>query len=450
MASTSQLLELLNNVDGMLATPSPEAAKTLVSNALRTLEMTPSQLAIALDVSPASISRWTNGQTVPHARLLRAMQELVRLKIQEHSEPNGIQLHGRNIGIFGLDSFFRRAREAKNVYVLKNLLPFQAGVNPAVKQQLRNLFAANNELRICYGYPKDSEAAMTFLSFKRDVGSEWPMNIYWKEVDCDHELMQSLGSIFASPFIIEQRDGAIDVLLEVPVRILRGLDDYDQSSYMSLFAELSDTHKYRLWSHWKPILEQIAWDSTPVKIRVEKNLRAEILEVRDRAYDFGTSGSDDFDTESFYVVAEIEGRVVGAIRLTDSQKASPLQHWAQDHSPLPRGEGIVELTRGVVDPGKRNLGIYKWMMVRAMRHALGAGFCVATAAVEEGYYLKEFLHELGFEDTGKLVKYNDAPRAGTLSQSMVCELARNQKRWDTVEAKLEERRKQRGVKILMA
>ena len=52
-----------------------------------------------------------------------------------------------------------------------------------------------------------------------------------------------------------------------------------------------------------------------------------------------------------------------SVRLTDSEKASPLHQWAHGKSPLPHGKGVVELTRGVVYPSKRNLGIYKWMML---------------------------------------------------------------------------------------
>jgi predicted GNAT family N-acyltransferase len=423
-----------------------ESAKDLVTNGLQVLGMSPSQLAIALDVSPASVSRWINGQATPHQRHLRNLQDLINSKKQEREEPEGLQFHGRNLGIFSLDSFFRRARQARVVYVLKNLLGFQAGINPAVKQQLRTLFAENPTLRICYVFANGSEAAMTFLGFKKEVGSEWPANIFWKEVETGHPLMNSLGTLVASPFILEQQSGSIDVLLEVPVKVLRGLDEFDLSGSMSLLTELSDSHKYRFWSHWKPVLETVKWDSTPVKIKAEKTIKDAIVQVRDRAYDFVAS-ADAYDERSFYVVAEIEGNIVGSIRLTDSQKSSPLHDWAQATSPLPRGKGVVELTRGVVDPSKRNLGIYKWMMLRSMEEARRSGFKWATAAVEEGYLLKPFLHELGFEDVGAPMPYDDSPRAGTLSQSIKCDLAKSEHLWETVRQKLEERSKQKFLNI---
>ncbi|MGA7291314.1 MAG: GNAT family N-acetyltransferase, partial [Terriglobales bacterium] len=331
---------------------------------------------------------------------------------------------------------------------LKNLLGFQAGTNPLIKQQVKDLFTANSELRICYGYPRDSEAAMTFLNFRKELAGEWPRNIFWKDLQGDHEIMQLLGGVFASPFIIEQQDGRVDILLEVPVKVIRAVDEFDLAGHTSLFLELSDTHKHRMWLQWRPLLEKIEWESTPVKIRVLKNCTPPILEVRDVAYELGSSGADDFDSKSFFVVAEIEGKVVGSIRLTDSEKASPLHQWAQGKSPLPHGKGIVELTRGVVYPSKRNLGIYKWMMLRAVRDAAESGFSKATAAVEQDYYLKDFLRQLGFKDVGKVLPYDDMPRKHTVCQSMVCDLRENQARWNDLEQELNERSKQKGVVII--
>jgi Acetyltransferase (GNAT) family len=443
-----QLNDLLQGFETVLASPSTNGVGDLIVNTMRLLELKPSQLANTLEVSPASVSRWSSGVNPPHPRHLRSMQEMVRLRVLQQSEPEGFEFHGRKVGIWSFDTFFNRAREAKCVYVLKNLLGFQAGTNPIIKRQLKELFAKNSALRVCYGYPRDSEAAMTFLNFRKELAREWPRNIFWKELAADHEVMQLLGSVFASPFIIEQPDGRVDMLLEVPVRVVRTLDEFDLAGHTSLFLELSDTHKHRMWCQWRPALEKIEWESTPVKIQLVRKCTDPIVDVRDVAYELGSSGADEFDSSSFFVTAEIEGRAVGSIRLTDSDKASPLHHWAQGKSPLPRGKGVVELTRGVVYPSKRNLGIYKWMMLRAVREALESGFSKATAAVEQGYCLKGYLHQLGFKDVGKVISYNDAPREGTLSQSMVCDLRDSKSLWDAVEKELDERGRQKGVSLV--
>jgi predicted GNAT family N-acyltransferase len=448
MTDLDQLNSLLKNFEEVIASPSNNGIGELILNAMQTLDLKPSQLANALEVSGASVSRWTSGGNAPHPRHLRALQEMVRLKMLQLSEPEGFEFHGRKVGIWSFDTFFRRAREARAVYVLKNLLGFQAGTNPLIKQQLKDLFTSNSELRICYGYPRDSEAAMTFLNFRKELAGEWPRNIFWKELPAEHEIMQMLGGVFASPFIIEQHDGRVDILLEVPVKVIRAVDEFDLAGYTSLFLELSDTHKHRMWLQWRPLLEKIEWESTPIKIRVIRSCTAPIIEVRDVAYELGSSGADNFDSQSFFVTAEIEGKVVGSIRLTDSEKASPLRQWAQGKSPLPHGKGVVELTRGVVYPSKRNLGIYKWMMLRAVREAAEIGFLKATAAVEQDYYLKDFLRQLGFKEIGKVLPYDDEPRKDTLCQSMVCDLRENQARWSSLEKELDERRRQKGVVIL--
>jgi len=179
------------------------------------------------------------------------------------SEPEGFEFHGRTVGIWSLDTFFSRAKEAKTVYVLKNLLGFQPGTNPLVKQQLNDLFTVNSELRICHGYLRESEAAMTFLNIRKDIAGEWPRNIFWKELETDSEIMQRLGSVFASPFFIEQHDGRVDILLQIPVRVIRPLDEFDMAGYTTLYVELSDTHKHKMWVEWRPLLEKVEWESAP-------------------------------------------------------------------------------------------------------------------------------------------------------------------------------------------
>lgn len=309
-------------------------------------------------------------------------------------------------------------------------------MNPETRRSLKSLFEHNSGLRICYLYPKDSEAALTFQNFRKEVASDWPQNICWKEVetnpriaDPEHETLHLLGSVFASPFIIEQRDGSLEVLLEVPARLIRARDSYDVSGYTSIFIELSDTHKNQLWRLWKPSLEKINWEYPAIDISVVDSCNATIVGVREDAYELKTSGEDEFDPLSFYVIATIEDRVVGAVRLTDSAKISPLHAWSGGQCQLPRGKGVVEMTRGVVIPTKRNLGIYKAMMLKAARTALERGFRTATAAIEEQYFLKDFLEQLGFKESGEPIVYHDAPRTGTRCHSIVCDLHESKNRW---------------------
>lgn len=262
MTDSDQLNSLSKELEVVIESSPNEGIGELILKVMQTLDLKPSQLAAALEVSAASVSRWTSGENAPHSRHLRAVQELVRLRNLQLSEPEGFEFHGRKVGIWSLDTFFRLAREAKTVYVFKNLLGFQPGTNPLVKQQLKDLFAVNNELRICHGYLRDSEAAMTFLNIRKDLAVEWPRNIFWKELDTNSEIMQRVGGVFASPFIIEQHDGRVDIMLQIPVKVIRPLDEFDMAGHTTLFVELSDTHKHRMWVEWRPLLEKIEWEFT--------------------------------------------------------------------------------------------------------------------------------------------------------------------------------------------
>src|SRR5579883_2172397 len=206
-----------------LASSSKEGTETLVKDALSALKLTAAELAAELDVSPATVGRWLSG-TTPHPRELRRMHELVRQRFSRPTEPEGVMFQNRALGIWGFDVFFKRAHGAKRVYCLKNLMGYQAGINYAVQDQLKQLFADNPDLQICYSFLKDSEAAATFKNFRAEIAREFAPNVKWKELPADHKLMQMLGEVFASPFIIEYPDDRVEVLLEVPLKVLRTSD----------------------------------------------------------------------------------------------------------------------------------------------------------------------------------------------------------------------------------
>lgn len=262
MANSDEIRSLIAQLDEV-SSPASSASniQELISNVLDTLDLKPSQLASALEVSQASVSRWLSGGNIPHQRHFRALQELLRSRSNSAPKIDGIDFHGRKLAIYGVDTFFSRAQEAKNVFILKKLLGFQAGVNASVHQQLREVFVANPEVKVMYAFPFDSETAMTFLNLRRNLAPDWPENIFWKELDTTHELMQLFGELFVSSFIIEHKDGRIEIMLEVPVKTLKPIDEFDLATYTSLFLELSDSHKYRMWVQWRSALEKIEWDS---------------------------------------------------------------------------------------------------------------------------------------------------------------------------------------------
>ncbi len=430
-----------------MASSSKEGVDTLVKDALGVLAMTGAELAAELDVSPATVARWLSG-TTPHPREIRRMHELVRQHFSQSSEAEGVLFQNRTLGIWGFDVFFQRAHGARRVYCLKNLMGYQAGINYAVQDQLKQLFADNPDLQICYSFLKDSEAAATFKNFRAEIAREFAPNIKWKELPAGHKLMQMLGEVFASPFIIEYPDERVEVLLEVPLKVLRTSDPLDRSGFTTVFIELPDTHKYRMWAKWREELARVEWESNVVQLKRVDSFSPSISVVRKLAYGLVESGDDDFDKDSFFVVAEADGQLIGSIRLTPSEKSSPLNTWAHGKSSLAKGKSVVELTRGVVHPAKRGMRIYRWMMLRAVREALKDNYEIATAAVEPEFNLKPFLHLLGFEDVGKALPYDDAPRHGTIAQPLVCYLRKSAPRWNEIEAELTKDATQRQIEIV--
>lgn len=239
---------ILQDLDG-----EKEQVPALVRAVLEVLDLNSSGLAARLSVSPATVARWLAG-TTPHIREIRAMLDLVKNHIAGSGRISGVSFFGRTIGIWRFDEFFERAVSAKRVYVLKNWMGFQAGMHPRIKNALKNLFANNQHLQICYAFLKGSEAATTFRNFHADIAGEFPANIKSAELALTELPMQMLGEVFASPFIIEYADERIDVLLEMPVKVLESFDENDLSGFTTIFVELPDLQKHRLWAEWKGVL----------------------------------------------------------------------------------------------------------------------------------------------------------------------------------------------------
>jgi GNAT superfamily N-acetyltransferase len=440
--SQAVLGQLQEKFEGVLTNPTnSDKVRTLVRAVLEALNLNASQCAVRLNVSPATVARWLAGPTIPHVREIRALEELVRAHFAPVGQ-TGVDFFGRALGIWRFDEFFIRALRAKRVYVLKNWMGFQAGMNSRMKDSLKNVFSENRDLRVCYAYLKGSEAATTFKNFYSEVAQEFPSNVMWSELLSSAKPIQMLGDVFASPFIMEYFDGRIDVLLEVPVRVLQSSDDNDLSGFTTILIELPDAHKHRLWEEWKIAL---AREFTIVNVKIAEEFDDKINVMRSSAYSIGESSADEFDDKSSFVVAEYEGQVVGSVRLTDSKRASPLKKWGGDKYPLPSGKGIVELTRGTVHPDHRGLQIYKWMMLRALREASKKGFDKATAAIEVEFRQKGFLYSLGFKPVGDVMTYDDLPRKGTKAQSLICDLKESAGQWETVEREFWERT---AVKIM--
>lgn len=439
--AASPFQEFEEEFESILSEPTTEAMKRLTPRVLDVLRVNSSQLAAQLGVSPATVARWRTGK-VAHKREIRAMQELVRAHFGAGKTVSGVDFHERMLGIWPFDEFFERATRARRVYVLKNWMGFQAGMNSRIKGALKKLFIDNEGLKICYAFLKGSEAAATFRNFCGEVKLEFPENIEWSELSGEDKPMRMLGDVFASPFIVEYLDDRIDVLLEVPVRVLSSKDANDLSGFTTVFIELPDLQKHRLWSEWKAVLTR---EFTTVGIKVVWQFSEEIEALRSAAYGLTGSSEDKFDQKSFFVLAECEGEVVGSVRLTDSTKASPLKEWSGGKGTLPCGQkGVVELTRGTVHPAKQGLQIYKWMMVRALREAKNHGFKTATAAIEVDFHLQGFLQSLGFKPVGDVMTFDDLPRKGTKAQSLLCDLEQSAIQWDTVEREFARRT---GVKI---
>ncbi|HMH48787.1 MAG TPA: hypothetical protein VK548_01040 [Candidatus Acidoferrum sp.] len=146
----------------------------------------------------------------------------------------------------------------------------------------------------------------------------------------------------------------------------------------------------------------------------------------------GAAAGDEFDERSRHVIVHRHALPAGMVRITMGEP-SILATWSRNAAPLPRGAEVAELTRGVVAPPARRLGIYRLAMLETVLRLRTLGASIATAAVEPDFPGLRFLGDLGFVAVGRPVLFDDAPRSRTVAQAIVLEVeARHEDRWLTM------------------
>jgi hypothetical protein len=173
---------------------------------------------------------------------------------------------------------------------------------------------------------------------------------------------------------------------------------------------------------------------TRLTVRLTRRFTADMDALRGGGWVPPAAGTarDEFDARSHHVVVSRPGLPLGMVRITMADP-SVLAQWSSDKVALPRGPGVAELTRGVVAPSVRRLGIYRLAMLETVLRLRTVGAWLATAAVEPEFPGRAFLAELGFVDVGRPVVFDDAPRSRTLAQAiMIVVDAHQEATWETM------------------
>ena len=130
------------------------------------------------------------------------------------------------------------------------------------------------------------------------------------------------------------------------------------------------------------------------------------------------AGQDEFDTVSWHMVGLLEGRIVGAVRLTEGERRV-LHSWTSGAFPFRQAATDIDLTRGFVINASRGLGIYRALMLSAMLATLRDKRTYALAAVEPDFHHLPFLRLLRFKDVAAPMTFHDRPRT-TVAIPLVC------------------------------
>jgi|GEM_PF-4684839 len=148
-----------------------------------------------------------------------------------------------------------------------------------------------------------------------------------------------------------------------------------------------------------------------------------------------TSSSDEFDTLSIHVLAIIRDEIIGMIRLT-LEPPSVLQTWSGWKAPIPHGEGVIDVTRGIVAKQWRGFDIYKLLMTETMIKAKALNAKIAVAPIEPHFQHRTFLSHIGFQNVGEPLIFNHPPIGDTVGQCLVQRLQKDFGKVTEVRAKI--------------
>jgi len=163
---------------------------------------------------------------------------------------------------------------------------------------------------------------------------------------------------------------------------------------------------------------------TELSVRWGRGFTSSMEKVRRDGWFAGQVGAsvDEFDALSYHAVVAVAGAPVGLVRTTLGPP-SVLQVWSGGRCSLPHGAGVAELTRGVVVPTVRRLGIYRLAMLESILRLRALGATVATGAVAPDFVGRRFLAGLGFVEVGEPITFDDRPRRGTIAQCLELQLS---------------------------
>ena len=115
------------------------------------------------------------------------------------------------------------------------------------------------------------------------------------------------------------------------------------------------------------------------------------------------SSRDEFDSRSIYIVNEIEGSLAAYGRLTPGPHAV-FETWSRGAARIPTGPNVADLGRCMVAPEHRGLDLITLVCLDGLLLAREMGFECVVGAVVPGRKLAAMLYEIGFRDSGPIVK----------------------------------------------
>jgi len=121
---------------------------------------------------------------------------------------------------------------------------------------------------------------------------------------------------------------------------------------------------------------------------------------------------DEFDELSFFTTIRLGNTLIGAERITDTTKKSVFSSWLKENDSTPKGEGVYEISRTVIDRawwGKAMYNILSIFTIRYLREERKAKNLNFIIDMDANLYLHKWIQKIGSEKCGSPCECSDAP-----------------------------------------
>lgn len=172
----------------------------------------------------------------------------------------------------------------------------------------------------------------------------------------------------------------------------------------------------------------------PVLIFTQNDFTPEIDQLRQICFPSivpVVTAKDEFDERSQHIIVQIQGKVAAYGRLTPGPNAV-FEKWMRGKATIPTGTNTIDLSRCLVSPDYRGLGLLDLVFLAGLNVANEQGYHYVVGSVIPHEKVGPKLYRLGFVNAGKPLYEDEPNEPNILVQPLMCDITKSAHLWSSV------------------